>query len=321
VSDDRFVIAITGSGGLIGNQLVNFLLAGGHRVDRLVRDRKAAARTVKRAGERLVYWNVEAGEIDEDRLARAAPDVVIHLAGLSLFAPWTSRRRRMVWESRVKGTHLLARALARMPQRPSVFLSGSAIHYYGDRGSDRLSEDASRGAGFLSDLTEAWEAAADTARDAGIRVVHPRMGVVLTPAGGALGTLLPAARAGVAGWPGDGRSYFPWIALDDVLYAFLHLMRSDLTGPVNIVAPEAVHQRAFVEAVGAVVHRPTPLRMPAGLVRSLGGRMAREMLFSIRAVPDRLAGSGYTFEYPDLDGALRHLLGRQIDSSVEVPQS
>lgn len=318
---DRYVVAITGSGGLIGNQLVNFLLAGGHRVVRLVRDRKSAARTVKRPGERLVYWNVEAGEIDEDRLARAAPDAVIHLAGLSLFAPWTSRRRRRMWESRVKGTHLLARAIARMPQRPAVMLSGSAVHYYGERGSNRLSEDAPRGSGFLSDLTQAWESAADAARDAGIRVVHPRLGIVLSPAGGALGTLLPAARAGAAGWPGDGRSYFPWIELDDVLYAFLHLLRSDIAGPVNIAAPEPVHLRTFVETLGTIVRRPTPLRVPAGLVRSLGGRMARELLFSIRAVPDRLVGSGYTFEHPDLEGALRHLLGRQVDSSVEIPQS
>jgi uncharacterized protein (TIGR01777 family) len=225
-----------------------------------------------------------------------------------------------MWESRVKGTHFLARALARMPRPPRVLLSGSAVGFYGEGGTARLNEDAPRGEGFLSDLTLAWEEAAGAARDAGIRVVHPRMGIVLSPAGGALGTLLPAARAGLAGWPGDGRAYLPWIGIDDVLYAMLHLVDSDVSGPVNLAAPEPVHLRRFVEALGEVLGRPTPLRVPDRLLRGLGGRMAREMSASTRAVPGRLLESGFTFAYPDLEGALRHLLGRTVPSETEADQ-
>ena len=308
--EERLTVAITGSNGVIGKALVSFLLAGGHRVVRLVRDRRAAARTPKRAGERLVYWNVEEGEIDEDRLARSEPDAVIHLAGESLFAPWTTRRRKSMWESRVKGTHMLARAIARMPRPPRVMLSGSAVHYYGDTGANRAGEDQPAGEGFLADLTQAWEGAADEARTAGIRVVHPRVGVVVTPTGGALSALLPVARVGLSGWSGDGRSYLSWVSLDDVLYAFLHLLRSDVSGPVNITAPNPVHQRTVVETVGAVLKRPTPLRVPDRLVRTVGGRMARETLASLRVVPERLLSEGFTFQYPNLEDALRHVLGR-----------
>ncbi len=312
--DEKLTVAITGSSGLIGQALVSFLLSGGHRVVRLVRDRRAAARTPKRTGERLVYWNVEQGEMDEDRLSRSSPDAVVHLGGESLFAPWTTRRRRRMWESRVKGTHLLARAIARMPRPPRVMLSGSAVGFYGETGATRTSEDAAAGDGFLSDLVQAWESAADVAREAGIRVVHPRMGIVLTPAGGALAPLLPAARIGLAGWPGDGRAYLPWIALDDVLYAFLHLLWSKAEGPVNITAPNPVHIRTLVETLGQILKRPTPLRVPAGLVRTMGGRMARETLASNRAVPSRLLAEGFTFQYPELEGALRHVLGRSASA-------
>jgi len=313
---ETLTVAVTGSTGLVGSALTAFLLSGGHRVVRLVRDRRAAARTVKRPGERLVYWNVEAGELDEDRLARAAPDAVVHLGGSTLFAPWTAGRRRQMWESRVKGTHLLARALARMPTPPRVFLSGSAVGYYGDAGATRLDEAAPAGTGFLADLVREWEAAAGAAADAGIRVVHPRSGIVLSPRGGILGALLPAARSGLAGWPGDGRAYVPWIGIDDVLYALLHLMRGDVAGPVNVSAPEPVHVRRLIEVLGAVLKRPTPLRVPARLVRAAGGRMARELLGSTRAVPERLVESGFTFEHPDLEEALRHLLGRTAPPGI-----
>jgi len=309
-------VAITGSTGLLGEALAAFLLSGGHRVVRLVRDRRAAARTQKRPGERLVYWNVEAGEVDLDRLGRAVPDAVVHLAGASVYGAPTAAHRRRVWESRVKGTLLLSRALTRLDRPPRVLLSASATGYYGDRGAVRLPEDAGPGTGFLPDLCQAWEAATAEAEAAGIRVAHPRIGVVLSPGGGALGALAPLARLGLGGWPGRGDSFVPWIALDDVLYALHHLIaHDDARGAYNLSAPEPVEMKALVKTLGHVLGRPTPLRVPDVLVRTVGGRLIREALASARVVPDRLLAEGFTFTYPALEPALRHLVGRDAPTA------
>ncbi len=305
-------VAVTGASGLLGEALVAFLLTGGHRVVRLVRSRRTADAPPRRPGEQAVYWNPDTGELDLDRLARARPDAAIHLAGESVYGVWTAAKRRRIWESRTRGTLLLSRALARLPHPPHTMISASGTGYYGDRGHDPLPESAGPGEGFLADLCQAWEAAADPARDAGIRTVQARLGVVLSPKGGALGLLHPLALAGLAGWPGRGDGWLSWVALDDVLYALLYLLAADeARGPVNLVAPAPATLKGFIQTLGAVLGRPTPARVPEGLVAALGGRAAREVaLASARVVPERLSSGGFTFAYPDLDRALRHVLGR-----------
>jgi uncharacterized protein (TIGR01777 family) len=307
-------VAITGATGLLGSALAAFLLTGGHRVVRLVRSREDAARWDRGEAERAVYWNVERGEVDLDALDEAAPDVVVHLAGEALFAlRWTNDKKRRIWESRTKGTQLLARALARLGRPPRLLLSGSASGYYGDQGSAFVTEAAAPGEGFLAAVVQAWEASTAEAERAGIRTVHLRSGVVLTPAGGMLGLLLPLFRAGLGGYAGDGRPFLPWIALDDWLYAVLHLMAHEVEGPVNLSAPTPVTSRRFAEALGGVLRRPAVVPAPGPLLRVAGGEAARELaLTSLRMLPQRLLDSGFTFAYPSVDAALRHSLGRSL---------
>jgi uncharacterized protein (TIGR01777 family) len=309
-------VALTGSTGLIGRALAAFLLAGGHRVVRLVRSRDAVTRWSRGAAERAVYWDVERGEVDVEALAAAAPDAVVHLAGEPAFAlRWTNEKKRRIWESRTKGTQLLARALTGLDRRPRVLLSGSASGFYGDRGSARLTEFDAPGTGFFAELVKAWEVSTAEAEQAGIRTVHLRTGLVLTPAGGFLGLLLPLFRLGLGGHVASGRHFLPWIALDDVLYAVLHLLASEVEGPVNLSAPVPVTGKRFAQALGGVLRRPAPWPAPAPLLHLAAGEMAREMILtSARMLPQRLLDGGFTFAYPDLDDALRHLLGRSVEA-------
>lgn len=306
-------VAITGASGLVGRALAAFLTGGGHTVVRLVRSRAAVAETTRGPQERAVYWNVERGEIDLAALEEAAPDAVVHLAGEPVYAlAYTADKKRRIWESRTKGTQLLARALAALDPRPRVLVSASASGYYGSRGEALLTEADAPGDGFLADVCRAWEASTAEAEAAGIRTVHARIGVVTSAGGGMLGLLAPAAQLGLAGWPGDGRGYLPWIALDDLVYALGFLLRNDaLAGPVNLSAPTPVPVRSFVRTLADVLRRPAPLRIPAAAVGVLGGRVAEEIaLASARMLPARLADAGFRFSYPDLDAALRHTLGR-----------
>ena len=308
---EPLTVAITGSSGLLGRALAAFLLTGGHRVVRLVRSRAAAAAENRSEAERAVYWSVEAGEVDLAALMETAPDVVVHLAGEPVYAlRWTNEKKRRIWESRTKGTQLLARALAAMDRPPRLLLSASGAHYYGDRGAARLTEADGPGTGFLPALTQAWEASTAEAERAGVRTVHLRTGVVLTPAGGMLGLVLPLFRLGLGGHVASGRGFLPWVALDDVLYAVLHLIGHEMEGPVNLTAPVPVTGRRFAEALGAVLRRPAPWPAPRPLLRLAVGEMAREaVLPSARVLPQRLLDGGFTFAYPDLEDALRHLLG------------
>ena len=309
-------IAITGSTGLIGEALVAFLTGGGHQVTRLVRARRDVIRLARRPAVRAAFWDPATGEID--RAALDGLDAVIHLAGEPVFAPrWTEQKKRRILQSRVQGTALLAETLAALPSPPRAFLSASASGYYGGRSGAVLTEASPSGAGFLASVCRAWEAAAASAVEAGIRTVFLRIGVVLSPAGGALSTALPAFRLGLGGWPGDGEHFMPWVALDDVLYVIHHaLAHDDLAGPLNISAPEPVPARVLFGQLGAILHRPVPVRPPAPLVRLALGEAARELaLKSLRMVPGRLLERGFPFAYPDLDGALRHVLGR----TDEVP--
>ena len=304
-------IAITGSTGLLGEALVAFLTTGGHNVVRLVRTRDVVARYADRADERAAYWDPDQGEIDAAALEGV--DAVLHLAGESVFGlRWSPAKKRRILESRMRGTRLLSETLAALEHPPPVFLSASASGYYGDHGASIVTESTPSGDGFLAEVCREWEAATSAAEAAGIRTAILRIGVVLTPAGGALGLALPAFLAGLGGTVGNGNTYFPWIALDDVLYAVLHLLSdSSLSGPFNLSAPEPVTQQAFAKTLGRVVRRPTPWRIPSSLVRRVAGEAGEEMMLkSTRMQPEALLSSGFRFAYPELESALRHLLGR-----------
>lgn len=313
-------VAITGSTGLLGSALAAFLLTGGHRVVRLVRSRDDVERWTRGVEERAVYWNVDQGEIDLGALEAAAPDVVVHLAGESVFAlRWTNDKKRRIWESRTKGTRLLARALARLDRRPRVLISASGAHYYGDQGSAFVTETSPHGEGFMAGVTRAWEASTAEAEAAGIPTVHIRTGVVLTPAGGMLDALLPLFQTGLGGYAGGGRGFLPWIALDDWVYALFHLMTAGVEGPVNLTAPVPVTGKRFAEALGGVLRRPALFPAPRLLLQAAGGEAARELaLASLRVLPQRLLDSGFAFAYPTVEAALRHGLGRTTTAPLHA---
>ena len=305
-------VAITGASGLLGRQLAAFLLGGGHRVVRLVRSRGEAAAGTKSPQEQAVYWNPSRGEIDMGALRQAAPDAVVHLAGEPVFAAaYTAAKKRRIWESRTQGTDLLARSIAQLDPTPAVFVSASASGYYGDRGAAPTTEADGPGVGFLADVCRAWEAATAPAEAAGIRTVHIRTGLALSPAGGMLAALSPAAHLGLGGWVGDGQDVWPWIALDDWVYAVHFLLGAGhVRGPYNLSAPTPETSKAFVKTLGDVLGRPALLSVPRGIVRALGGEAAREIaLTSVPMLPTRLEDAGFTFSYPTLESALRHLTG------------
>ena len=294
-------VAVTGSSGLIGTALTAALAAAGHDVMRVVRG--------DGAGSDMVRWDPKAGTIDAAGLAGI--DAAVHLAGAGIADHrWTDDYKRELVASRLDGTSLLARTLAGLEPRPAVLVSASGIDYYGDRGDDVLDEAASKGTGFLSDLCAGWEAAADPAREAGIRVAHTRSGIVLSPRGGALKKQLPLFKLGLGGRFGSGRQWQSWIALDDEVGAILHLLTTDVAGPVNLTAPNPVTNAEFTKTLGAVVHRPTLLPVPSfGPKLLVGSELADVLLYeSKRGVPRALEASGYTFRYPTLDAALAALL-------------
>jgi len=296
-------VAITGATGLIGTALAAYLGTAGHEVRRVTRR--------PRSGTSDVGWDPAAGRIDAAGLAGV--DAVIHLAGESLFGGrWTAARKRAIRESRVQGTRLLVDALARLPAPPGVLLSCSAVGFYGNRGDAPLPETAGPGEGFLAELCRQWEAEATRLAEAGTRVVHLRMGVVLSARGGALGQVLPLFRLGLGGPLGDGRAWLPWISLDDAVYAVDTLLRrQDVSGPVNLVAPEPVRQRDYARTLARVLRRPALLPAPAPALRLAFGELADEaLLCSARVRPEVLLRAGYRFEHPDLEDALRFELGR-----------
>ena len=236
---------------------------------------------------------------------------VVHLAGENVAgARWTPEHKARVLDSRVKGTRTLVDWLAGRSQRPSVLVAASATGLYGDRGDEVLDEQASRGDGFLADVVEAWEAEIHRASALGIRVVVLRIGLVLSPEGGALRTMLPAFRAGVGGPLGSGRQWFPWVHLDDAVGAVVWALRDGAAeGAYNVVSPGIVQQARFARSLGRAVHRPARLRAPAFALRAVFGELANEaLLSSTRAVPRRLEEEGFSFSFPDLDGALADLL-------------
>ena len=302
-------VAVSGAGGLVGSALTAFLSTGGHEVVRMVRRPPTAADEV--------YYDPAAGEIDAQSFEGL--DAVVHLAGENIAAGrWTPERKRRIRESRVHGTRLVAEALAGLRDPPRVLINASAIGFYGDRGEEKLDETSSPGEGFLPEVCRAWEAAAEPAEQAGIRVVKLRIGVVLAAGGGALAKLLLPFSLGLGGPVGAGRQFMSWVALDDLVGAIHHLLYSEeVAGPVNAVAPAPCRNRDFALALGRVLKRPAVLPTPAFLLRLALGEMARELLLAgNRIYPARLEASGFRFLRPELDPALRFELGR-LDPAAE----
>jgi uncharacterized protein (TIGR01777 family) len=301
------LVAVTGASGLIGTALVGRLQAEGHRVLRLTRSRPS--------GPDRLQWDPMAGRLDPDALAKA--DAVVHLAAANIGDKlrWTARTKREILQTRVEGTGLVARTMAELakgPGGPRVLVCASGAHYYGDRGDEVLTEASSGGRGFLADVVRQWEAAADPARAAGLRVVHLRTGPIQDAAGAGLPKQALMFRLGVGGRFGSGRQWLSWIALDDIAGAYLHaLAREDLDGPVNAVAPNPVTNAEFTATLARILHRPAVLHVPAFAPRLVLGEFADEMLFSsMRVRPARLQATGYRFRFPELEPALRHTLGR-----------
>jgi uncharacterized protein (TIGR01777 family) len=295
-------IAVSGASGLVGSRLVPFLRALGHDVRRLTRDNVPAADAIA--------WDPARGTIDRDALEGL--DAVIHLAGANIAGGrWTARRMSAIHDSRVNGTSLLAHTLAGLSHKPEVFVSASAVGYYGNTHTAQIEDDGTKGSGFLAGVCAAWEAAADPARQAGIRVVHPRFGIVLAGEGGMLPLLARVFRSGAGGQLGDGRQYLSWVALDDLVGILGEAVMNDtLVGSVNAVSPQPVTNQEFTAALGGAVHRPTIVRTPAAVARLVGGQLADELLLtSQRAVPTRLTKTGFPFEFSTIDAGIRHELG------------
>lgn len=293
-------IAITGASGLIGRALVRSLHADGHDTVRFVRRAPAAP------GE--ARWDPGSGFVDPDGLRGC--DAVVHLAGAGVGDHrWTDAYKKEIRDSRVLGTAAVARALAAMDAPPSVLVSGSAVGYYGDTGSRAVDESAPAGEGFLPSVCVEWEAAAAPAREAGIRTVFARTGLVVSAEGGAWGRLFPVFRAGVGGRLGDGRQYWPFISMRDEVAALRFLIDTPgLSGPFNLAAPEPLTNREVTAAMGRVLHRPTLFAVPAPVLRVALGEFSQDVLGSQRARPARLLEAGFTFAHPGIEEALRAAL-------------
>lgn len=297
-------VALTGSTGLIGRAVVERLEAEGHQAVRVVR----SARPPGQQGS-IVNWDPASDRIEGEALEGL--DAVVHLAGEPIAARrWSDEQKQRIATSRTQGTALLAAALARLDAPPGVLVSASAIGYYGDRGDERLDEASSGGSGFLAQVCRDWEAAADPARGAGIRVVHPRTGVVLSRSGGALAEMLPFFRLGLGGRIGSGRQWVSWITLHDEVEALLWLLTADVEGPVNLTAPEPITNRQLTAALGTALRRPTRLPVPKpALWARLGRELTEALLYSsARVEPALLVRHGFRFAHPDIAAGLSHVL-------------
>lgn len=293
-------ILISGASGLIGSAVLQRFRGSGHQVARLVR------RAPIGPGE--VEWNM-------DRLEAKSLmpfDAVIHLAGKTVAGRWNDYAKKQIIESRVRGTTSVAQAVGEARKfygRPNVLISASAIGYYGSQGDERLTEDSGRGRGFLADVAEAWESATASATQAGVRVVMPRIGLVLSRKGGALAKMLPLFRLGLAGKIGSGHQYWSWITLDDVVRVIEFALNSSISGPVNAVAPNPVTNEQFTKTLAAVLHRPAVFPLPAFMARVMFAEAADELMLSSQFVlPKKLQEAGFEFRDTELKPALENVL-------------
>ncbi len=294
-------IVVSGSSGLIGSKLLSFLSENNHQALRLVRKPQAGA------GE--IQWNPLTGELDKKALEGV--DAVVHLAGENIAGGrWTAAKKLKIRESRILGTRFIAQSLAGLFEPPKVLISVSAAGYYGNRGEEELDENSSPGTGFLPDLCREWEEATTPAIMRGIRVVIPRLGMVLSSSGGALPLMLSLYQRGLGGTIGSGDQYMSWIAINDLVGIIHHAIRNEsLQGPVNAVSPHPVANRTFNRTMARVLARPAFLKLPGFVARLVLGEMAKEVLLaSARIAPAKLLKSQYKFLFPELENALRHIL-------------
>ena len=292
-------ILVSGSSGLIGAALLSSLKSTGWTVVRLVRGATK--------GDGQIAWDTQKPLAPE---LVSGFDAVIHLAGESIFGRWTDAKKAKIMNSRVDGTLHLSQALAQAEEKPKVFVSGSAIGYYGDRGDELLREESAPGSGFLAQVAEKWEEATMPAVQADIRTAHLRTGVVLSAKGGALGAMLTPFKLGLGGRIGDGRQWMSWIHVQDMVGAIHHILKNDLLqGAVNMVAPKPVPNADFAKTLAGVLSRPAILPMPAFAAKTVFGEMGKELLLASQKVePGKLISSGYPFRYRDLRAALEALL-------------
>jgi uncharacterized protein (TIGR01777 family) len=294
-------VLVSGSSGSIGAALLPSLQADGFAVMRLVRTSKAAPRKDQ------IVWD-PSRPLSPDVVSSF--DAVIHLAGETIVGRWTDAKRRRILDSRTQGTGHLAEAAAKAAQRPRVFISASAVGYYGNGGDRTLREDSPSGEGFTAEVCRQWEAATQPAAEAGIRTAQMRFGVVMSAEGGALPKMLPPFRMGLGGRLGNGRQWWSWVSVQDVVGAIQHVLKNDaLQGPVNTVAPNPGTNAEFTRTLAAVIKRPAIFPMPAFAVGLIFGEMGKELfLFSQRVEPAKLIASGYRFQHPDLRKALEEIL-------------
>ena len=293
-------VAVSGASGLVGSALMEGLRRDGHEAIPLVRAGS------DRSADDGIPWDIEEGHLEADELRGL--DAIVHLAGENIASGrWSEAQKQRIKNSRVRGTRLIAETLATLDEPPPVLVSASAIGFYGDRGDDWLTEQSVLGEGFLADVCWRWEAAAEAARQAGVRVVHPRFGMVLSAEGGALARMLTPFKLGAGGVLGSGDQFMSWIHLDDAVGAIRHLITVEpLEGPVNVVSETPVTNRQFTKTLGSVLSRPTILPMPAAMVRAAFGDMGDELLLaSARVDGTLLRKSGYELRFPDLESALR----------------
>ncbi len=295
-------ILLTGSHGLVGSHLLSSLRARGYRIIPLVRSRKQ----VNIPGVRV--WDPENGTVSADLFADV--DAVVHLAGEPIFGIWTDEKRKRIRSSRVEGTRFLVEMLKESEHSPSVFVSASAVGYYGDRGDEWLDEDAPSGNGFLSDVCQQWEAASEPLLETDTRRVIIRLGLVLSPVAGLLKTILPFFRAGLGGRLGNGQHYMSWIALSDLLRVIEFLLNTEsINGAVNGVAPHPVTNKEFTRALARAVHRPALIPVPSAAIRLVFGKMGDEMILSsLRVSCNKLTSAGFQFNEQDCALVLRTML-------------
>lgn len=295
-------VALTGASGLVGGALVPFLTTGGHQVTPLVRGKGEGIR-----------WSPTEGIAATEREKLEGTDAVVHLAGESVLGLWTDEKKARIRDSRTIGTRKLCESLAQLRTKPRVLVCASAVGFYGsNRGNEVLTEGSSVGSGFLADVAREWEEATAAARDAGIRVVNLRVGIVLSPRGGALRTMLPAFKLGVGGRLGDGAHWMSWIALDDLVYLIHHAIATEaVSGPLNATAPTPATNAELTAKLARVLGRWVGPPAPSFLLRAVVPEMAEQVfLSSLRVLPEKALATGFHFAYPDLEQALRHLLGK-----------
>ncbi len=291
-------ILLSGSTGFVGSAVLSYLSQKGHSVTCLTRGK---------GRDDSISWNPETGVVVKEDFEGF--DAVIHLAGESIASRWTKERKRRILSSRIEGTSLLAKTLAQLARPPKVFLSASAIGFYGDRGEERLTEESKQGRGFLAQVCKEWERASEPVEERGVRRILTRFGVVVG-SGGAVAAMIPAFKLGLGGLLGSGEQWMSWIALEDLVRAIdFCLENEEMRGPVNLVSPEPVRQREFARSLGGLIGRPTWFNQPSWLVRLLFGQMGEETLLSSAWVePTKLLEAGFQFQRPSIQDALQKAL-------------